>query len=216
VATAIEEEAGASVFWAPRAGADRYPDWAEFEQSCRIPEAARSRVWRIAHDASRVCYLGQHLPADGEVLPLAAALWRGWFMEPVRAARGLFWQGRIAGHLWLVSPHSFPTYTTMTGAAAEAVMVALECLKGPGMLTLEVGGCEHQVVSELKARWRGPIVPVEPFAHLVVPAPLREELGSTDHTAYLPAVGAALALALGPPTPLSLCASYPAAAAGGA
>jgi len=216
-ASAVEKDAEAAVFWAPRTGADRYPDWAAFEHSCRFPGNAPSRVWRIAEDPTRVCYLGQQMVGGAVAYPMAAALWRGWLPTAIRAPRGLLWQGVQRAHLWLVAPSRFPRHVAFAGvASAEAVLVALACHADSSSFTLELGGVPGEVASELSARFRGPIVPVEPFAQLRVPAPLRERLlDLEDHTTYLPAVGAALALLEGPPRSLVTCESLAAVAADG-
>lgn len=212
---AVDEEALAFVFCAPRAGADRYPDWADFEQSCRVPGTGESRVWRIAQDASRASFLAQRLSSPGPRLPVAAALWRGWIRPTITNARGLLWQGDDATHLWLVHPDQWPSYTRVNGQVpADELQQILHSLLDRREFTLEVGGVHPDVTTALAERLRGSVSPVEPFARIRVSVPLQEELCAQDPTAYLPAVGAALALLLGPPVPLSLCASSPAAAAG--
>jgi len=213
-AAAVDDDASAFVYWAPRRAVARYSDWAAFEQSCRIKSMGHSRVWRIAEDAERVCFLGQLTTSAGPRLPMAAALWRGW-ARPWAAPRGLLWQGTDATHLWLRVPGGFPRHARITGPAdCEAVLVELGDLGRRRDLTLEVGGLSLELEADLAERVAGSILPVEPFARLLVPRSLQEALcDHPDPSAYLPAVGAAITLLEGPPAPLSPCASYPAAAA---
>jgi hypothetical protein len=218
VARAVERAATAAVFMAPRSGADRYPDWAAFEHACRLPStSAYSRVWRIAEDATRVCLLGQTVQERGAHFPLAAALWRGWSRSPGRSWRGLYWQGEFEGHLWLCTAHEFPRHIILAEVeSSEALLVALASQVDPGLVTLELGGVARAFQSEFATVFPGKVMPVEPFSHLQVPPPLREQLlGVEDATLYLPAVGAARALLEGPPRPLTPCESLPAAAAAG-
>lgn len=218
LARAVEKAATAAVFVAPRSGADRYPDWAAFEHDCRLPAtSAFSRVWRIAEDSTRVCLLGQTVAERGAHYPLAAALWRGWLRSPGKSLRGLYWQGELEGHLWLCTPNEFPRYITLAEVeSSEALLVALASHVDPGSLSLELGGVAVAFQSEFASVFPGNVMPVEPFAHLQVSSPLREQLlGLEDATLYLPAVGAARALLEGPPRPLTPCESLPAAAAAG-
>lgn len=211
----VDEEASAFIFTAPRAGADRYPDWADFEQSCRYGTAGESRVWRIAEDGSRACFLAQNLASRGPRLPVAAALWRGW-VRPVTAARALLWQSEEAAHLWLVQPERFPTYERVRGrASVDELLQLLYGFLDRRDFTLEMGGVHADVRTELSGWLCGTVTQVEPFSRFQVTVSLREKLCALDdHTVYLPAVGAALSLLEGPPQPLALCASSPAAAAG--
>lgn len=216
LARAVESDATSSVFIAPRSAADRYPDWAAFEYSCRQGErGAETRVWRIAEDSNRVCFLGQSFHAKGAIYPLGAALWRGWPLNSQAHGRALYWQGALQGHLWLSCAGQFPRHVGITGiASAEALLVALSCHDDLRALTLELGGVADDFRSELTAHFPGPIVPAEPFADLQVPNPLREILlDLEDPTVYLPAVGAARALLEGPPAPLARCELSQAAAA---
>ena len=215
-AAAVDDDASAFVYWAPRRGVERYSDWSAFEQSCRTRGRGHSRVWRIAENDERVCFLGQLTSSPGPRLPMAAALWRGWLRPWLARSRGLVWQGPEATHLWITDPGRFPRHARIAGRLeCEAVLLELGPLVTRRDFTLDVGGIPPALEGELGERLTGLVLPVEPFAQLLVPGPLRESLAAhSDTAAYLPAVGAAIALLDGPPVPLSPCASYPEAAAG--
>ena len=68
LAQADDSESLAALFYAPRSGADRYPDWAAFEWSVRIPDGPkrRSSVWRIAESSDWAAFLGQAVTLRGE------------------------------------------------------------------------------------------------------------------------------------------------------
>lgn len=217
VACALESQGASSLFVAPRTGTDRYADWAAFEYGCRLTATGPTRVWRIAEDSDRVCLLGQSTDEVGARYPLAAALWCGWPQNSRTTGRGLFWQGSVQGHLWLVSPTDFPRHVGFRGeVSAESLLVALACHGDPRRLVLEVGGISRPFLAEISERFLGTIVPVEPFARLQVPPPLRQSLQDLeDPTMYLPALGAARALLQGPPEPLHPCVLSQAAAAEG-
>lgn len=214
VASAVDDEASVFIYWAPRPGVERYPDWSAFELSCRAEGQHHTRTWRLAEDSQRVCFLGQLLSTPGPRLPLAAALWRAW-ARPWSGARGLLWQGPESTHLWLWAPETFPRHARLTGGAdCETVLVELQSLGTRRDFTLDVGGLHADFRQELAGRLAGTVLPAEPFARFLVSERLRAALaGPVDPAAYMPAVGAALALLEGPPAPLP-CASYPAAGAG--
>lgn len=215
-AAAVDDDASAFVYWAPRRGVERYADWSAFEQSCRTRGRGHSRVWRIAEDSERICFLGQLTSSEGPRLPMAAALWRGWFRPWSNPARGLVWQGSEAAHIWILEPGHFPRHARISGLLeCDAVILELGRLAKVREFTLDVGGLSPDLERQLGEQLTGLVLPVEPFAPLLVPVPLRDALSAhSDAAAYLPAVGAALALLAGPPAPLPTCASYPAAAAG--
>jgi hypothetical protein len=221
LARADDTESLAALFYAPRAGADRYPDWAAFEWSVRIPDgpARRSWVWRIAESSDWAAFLGQAVPPGAvRVFPLAAALWKGW--RPGHSARpkALYWQSEVRGHLWITRPAELPAYQLLDfDVSPDILLLALSRLEDPSNTLLEIGGVSEEVRSALARILPGPVRPVEPFADLIVDSPLRAELSELeDPTAYLPALGAALALANGAPPVLNVCASWPEVAAGAA
>jgi hypothetical protein len=216
---AADRDALAAMFTAPRAGADRYPDWADFEWRTRLGQARPDfeRVWRIAEDRRRVAFLGMAVccPGDDVPLPVAAALWRGWCRTPGLDPRALFWNSKAGGHLWLVHPFELTRYVGLGPTPEpEAVVCALATLTRPERLVLEAGGLPYDYWTELERLFPGELRSVEPFADLMVAPDVRERLSShADPTAFLPALGAALALLQGVPPVYRLCESSPEAGA---
>jgi hypothetical protein len=219
LACATERDALAAMFTAPRAGADRYPDWADFEWRTRLGFARPDfdRVWRIAEDRRRVAFLGLAVRGGGAdwPLPVAAALWRGWCRTPGLDPRALFWNSSAGGHLWLVHPFELPRYVGLGPMPApEAVVCALTSMTRPERLVLEAGGLPYDYWVELERLFPGELRSVEPFADLMVASDVRDRLSShSDPTVYLPALGAALALLQGAPPVHRLCESSPEAGA---
>jgi hypothetical protein len=222
VAVAMDTHAAyAALFTAPRAGADRYPDWALFEWTTRLgrePESP-SRVWRIAENRDWAVFLGQHVESEhaGDAFPLPAALWCAWGRRPTAGPRALFWQSDGGGHLWVTDPFDLPTYTRLeVDTEPDALVLALSQRADPRRVVLEVGGVPPQYTQALARIFPGQIRPTEPFADYRVAPALREKLlALADPTVCLPALGAARALAAGAPPVLSLCASSPAFTADG-
>lgn len=219
VASAADREALASMFCAPRVGADRYPDWADFEWRTRLG-AVRPEfdlVWRIAEDRHRVAFLGMAVRAhdDDFMVPLAAALWRAWCRTPGLDPRALFWNSGRSGHLWVVHPFELPRYVGLgVEPRPEAVVCALTSLTRPERLVLEAGGIRRDYWLELESLFPGELRSVEPFADFVVAPEMRDRLSShADPTAFLPALGAARALMQGAPPVHRVCESSPEAGA---
>jgi hypothetical protein len=222
VAVAADTPAAhAALFTAPRAGADRYPDWALFEWTTRLGREPEHplRVWRIAEDRNWAVFLGQCVESDyaGISFPLPAALWCAWGRKQAAGPRALFWQSSRAGHLWITDPFNLPTYARLgADTQPDALVFALAQYADPRSVVLEVGGISPEYNLALTRIFPGRIRPTEPFADYLVAPALREQIvGLTDPTACLPALGAARALAHGPPPVLSLCASSPAVTADG-
>lgn len=216
---AADHDALAAMFCAPRAGADRYADWADFEWRTRLGAArpAFDWVWRVAEDRQRVAFLGMAVRGEAveRHVPLAAALWRGWCRTPGLDPRALFWASGQSGHLWLLHPFDLPRYVGLgPNPRPEAVVCALTSLIKPECLVLEVGGLDRDYRAELESLFPGELRKVEPFADLLVTPEVRDRLAChSDPSAFLPALGAARALMQGAPPVHRVCESSPEAGA---
>jgi hypothetical protein len=205
---------GAS-FAAPRTAADRYPDWAAFEWQSRLEglEPYRTSVWRIAEADDRVFYLGMATRAGEEIacIPLAASLWRGWTERKPEHKRALFWYTGKHAHMWLARPFAEPRHLRIgPNPRPDEVVCAVTSVDHPADVILEVGGVSLDFWRELTRAFPGRTRQVEPFGELLMPPGVREQvLATPDPTVYLPAIGAALAIAQGAPPVIHLCASSP-------
>lgn len=215
LAVADDAESVTTEFTVPRAGADRYPDWAAFEWNVRFGESKgfRKDVWRIAEDRTSATFLGLAVPETMRqaCFPLAAALWRGWRGVRSGAYRALFWNSDHCGHLWLARPFAPPTYVRVgPHPTPEEVVCAVTLLDQPPRVVLEVGGVSLDYWRELTRAYPGRTCQAEPFGDYLTQPRLREQiLSAADPTLYLPALGAARALADGAPPVISLCESSP-------
>lgn len=215
VAEACDMDVFAAEFTVPRAGVDRYPDWAAYEWDTRLIEAHRYRrdVWRIAEDNDCVTFLGMAVPQqpDTPLLPLAAALWRGWSRQRAPGRRALFWNSNHGGHLWVLQPFGAPRYVRLgKQPSAEEVVLAVGMIDDPERVVLEVGGVGLDFWRELTVTYPGRTCQTEPFSDFAVDPSLRERiLSAPDPTLYLPALGAARAFAEGAPSVLTICESSP-------
>jgi hypothetical protein len=217
VASAGDKDAVASLFRAPRIGADRYNDWAQFEWESRNSGFGgnRSRVWRIAESRDWACFLGQSTRDSQAMFPTGAALWRGWQRQVSSTARALYWHGSQRSHLWLVTPFELPRYIALSDSpTADSLLVALSQFGDIRHLALDLGGTSAAFDDSVARLFPGSLRTVEPFVEVHLTPEVREEIiGLRDPSAYLPAVGAARALLNGPPVPLKPCGSLPEVAA---
>ena len=217
IARAGDKDAVASLFRAPRVGADRYNDWAQFEWGSRNSGFGgnRSRVWRIAEHRDWACYLGQSTRDSQAMFPTGAALWRGWQRLVSSTARALYWHGPLRSHLWLIKPFELPRYLALSDSpTADSLLVALAQFGDIRHLTLDLGGTSAAFDDSVARLFPGSLRTVEPFVELhLTPEARNEIIGLRDPSVYLPAVGAARALLDGPPVPLKPCGSSPEVAA---
>jgi hypothetical protein len=211
VARAVDRDAIASLFRAPRVGADRYNDWAQFEWESRAGGFGghRSRVWRIAESRDWACFLGQSTRHAQALFPTGAALWRGWQRFQSSTARALYWHGSLRSHLWLVRPFELPRYIALSDTpTADSLLVALSQFGDIRHLMLDLGGTSPAFDDSVARLFPGSLRTVEPFVDLqMTPAARDQIIGLHDPSVYLPAVGAARALLDGPPVPLKPCGS---------
>jgi hypothetical protein len=202
-------------FSAPRAAADRYPDWAAFEWQNRLENLRpfRASVWRIAENDDRVFYIGMavHSAETRVCIPLAASLWRGWAARRPEHKRALFWHTGKYAHLWLARPFAAPHHIRIgPDPSPDDVVCAVAAVDNPADVILEVGGLSLDFWRELTRAFPGRTRQVEPFTEILMPPSVREQvLAAPDPTVYLPAIGAARAFAEGAPPILRLCASSP-------
>lgn len=222
VAIADDANNYSALFTAPRSGADRYPDWAEFEWSARLGniDSQATRVWRIAESLNWATFLGQAVEPGSEdfLLPLPAALWRGWSKHKSTVPRALFWPSEKFGHLWLTDPSSLPRYVRLGSAvSADALVFAMSRFVEPRHLTLDIGAATPEFREELTGMFPGKILCLKPFSEFVISPSIRDQIGALKNPSmFLPALGAARVRAEGAPPVLSICESSPEATADGA
>jgi len=215
VAEAFETNVYAAEFTVPRAGVDRYPDWAAYEWDTRLIEADRYRreVWRIAEGVGSVTYLGMAVSQQSETpsLPLAGALWRGWSRNRSLGRRAMFWYSDHCGHMWVLQPFGPPRYIRVgKHPTAEEIVCAVAMIDDPERVVLEVGGVGLDFWRELTSTYPGRTCQTEPFCDFLVGPAVRDQiLSAADPTMYLPALGAARAYAEGAPSVISVCESSP-------
>ena len=215
VATAADVNNYSALFTAPRAGADRYHDWAEFEWIARLGniDTRKTRVWRIAETQTWATFLGQATDpgTDDFQLPLPAALWRGWSRHRSNVPRALFWPSEQFGHLWLTHPRSLPRYIRLgSDMSADALVFALSGFVEPRLVTLDIGAATPGFCEALRRIFPGRIARMEPFSEFQIAAPIRSQIRALENPSmFLPALGAARVRAEGAPTVLRICESSP-------
>ena len=221
VAMAADVNNYSALFTAPRAGADRYHDWADFEWNARLGniDSRNTRVWRIAETLNWATFLGQATDpgSDDFHLPLPAALWRGWSAHRSIGPRALFWPSDQFGHLWLTYPDSLPRYVRLgSDVSADGLVFALSGFVEPRHVTLDIGAATMEFCEALLKIFPGRIHSLEPFKEFEIAAPIRSQIRALKNPSmFLPALGAARVGAEGAPGVLSICESSPEATADG-